>query len=139
MGGRELPIGKFVLGMPLFYGLTYSGCTLRYCKTSASSMELLEMEPTSSSGDFPYPDYPTLLPYLPLRIAKTHRCQFSEFSELSCQPHWQVEPSSLVVLVPPSPILGMSLWGPSGDAEYVQIVFECDVARGIIRAFNQCT
>jgi hypothetical protein len=138
LGGKDLPIGKFLLQMPLLYGLSYSGCTLRYRKVTSGSIELLELEPTTSSEVFPYPNYPPLLPYLPLRVAKQKRCKFREFSEYSCQPDWQVDSSSLIVLVPPSPILGMSLWGVSGDAECVQIVFECDVSRGVIKAFNQC-
>lgn len=138
LGGKNLPIGKFFLEMPLFYGLRFDGCTLSYRRVSTQHMELLQLEPTVSSEDWPYPDYPPLLPYLPLRVARKHRCSFKEFSELSCQPDWLVAPSSFIVLVPPSPILGMSLWGPSGDAECTQIVFECDVSAGTIRAFNQC-
>nr|AIA17112.1 Unknown Function [uncultured bacterium] len=138
LGGKDLPIGKFFLWLPLFYGLAYTGCTLQYRKLSTSSVELFELEPTKSTEDFPYRDYPPLLPYLPLRVAKIERCDFREFSELSCQPNWDIDASSLIVLVPPSPILGMSLWGPSGDAECSQIVFECDVFKGVIKAFSQC-
>jgi hypothetical protein len=138
LGGRDLPIGKFGLQLPLIYGLTYSGCHLTYRKVPGSSIELLSLQPTTSSDDFPYSDYPALLPYLPLRISKTQRCGFGEFSQFSCQPDWRIDPAAFIVVVPPSPILGMSLWGPSGDAECVQIVFECDVSKGVIRAFNQC-
>ena len=139
IGCRELPdLGKFSLKLPLFYGLRYSGCTLRYRKIDTHNMEVFEMAPDSAMSDWPYPSYPPYLPYLPLRVSRSEQCDFREFSGLSCQPSWEVSAKSLIVVVPASPVLGFSIWGPSGDAEGTQIIFECDLANGVVQAFNQC-
>jgi hypothetical protein len=137
-GPRELPIGKFMSGLPLFYGFCFSGCAIAYRRESSSTVKLLELGPTDSTDDFPYTGYPELFPYIPLRLLRKTACDFREFSKLSCQPNWNVDPEKLIILVPPSPVLGVSLWGPSGDAECVQVVFQCDITNGTVAAFNQC-
>lgn len=139
IGCRELPnLGRFSLRLPLFYGLRYSGCTLRYRKIDTHNMEAFEMAPGTATPDWPYPGYPPHLPYFPLRVSRSQQCDFGEFSGLSCQPSWQISAKALVVVVPASPVLGVSIWGPSGDAEGTQIIFECDLTKGTVRAFNQC-
>lgn len=138
-GCKELPcLGSFGLRLSLFYGLRYSGCRLECRKSETFALEVSDLSPATAQPDWPYPSYPAYLPYVPLRIARTLRCDFRAFSELSCQRQWQVSPEALIVIVPASPVIGMSLWGPSGDAEGVQIVFECDCSRAKFRAFNQC-
>src|SRR5215467_11130870 len=47
LSARDLPIGSSSL--PLVYGMTYSGCTLRYRYEKYGRLELLELAPTSSS------------------------------------------------------------------------------------------
>jgi hypothetical protein len=120
----------------LLYGMCYDDCRLKY-RTSATTAEVLEMEPTASDTDWPYPDYPIYLPYFPLRLQRRSPCSLEEFSELACQP-LGAKSSEVIILVPPSPVLGMSLWGPSGDAEGPQIVFRCDLANWSVAAYNQC-
>lgn len=120
----------------LLYGMCFDGCRLKY-RNSATGLEVMEMEPIASTSDWPYLDYPTHLPYFPLRLQRRVGCSLEEFSELSCQP-LALAPSEVLVLVPPIPVLGMSLWGPSGDAECAQIVFRCDLAKRTVEAYNQC-
>jgi len=120
----------------LLYGMCYNGCRLRY-RNSATTVDLLEMEPTASASDWPYAEYPSYLPYFPLRLKRRSKCSAQEFSEASCQP-LEVISSEVLILVPPSPVLGISLWGPSGDAECAQIVFRCDLAKRTVEAYNQC-
>src|SRR6266852_7818626 len=98
----------------LLYGMCYSGCRLKY-RNSATAVQLLEMEPTASTSDWPYPEYPSYLPYFPLRLQRRFKCSVQEFSEMSCQP-LEVISSEVLILVPLSPVLGMSLLGPAGDA-----------------------
>jgi hypothetical protein len=139
IGCREIPdLGKFSLRLPLFYGLRYSGCSLRYRKVDSRNMEVVEIAPASATPDWPYPSYPPYLPYIPLRLSRSERCDFKKFSSLSIQPNWPISAESLIVVVPASPVLGASIWGPSGDAEGTQIIFECDPASGTVRGFNQC-
>ena len=138
-GCRELPsLGSFGLRMSLFYGMRYSGCRIQCRKLDTSNLEVSEVTPIAATPDWPYPCYPPYLPYVPMRVSRTLQCDLRVFSELSVQPQWQVSPGHLIVIVPASPVVGMSLWGPDGDAERVQIVFECDVSHGSFRGFNQC-
>jgi hypothetical protein len=127
-------IGAFQL--KLLYGMCYSGCHLKYGYSSVG-LEILEMTPHTSAMNWPYPDYPTHLPYFPLRLQQHSKCSLEKFLALSCQPI-KVASSETLVLVPPSPVLGMSLWGPSGDGENTQIVFRCDLAKKTVEAYNQC-
>src|SRR5262245_19542790 len=116
----------------LLYGMCFSGCELKY-RLGAVKTEILEMSPTISDPDWPYFDFPTYLPYFPLRLRERSGCSLEEFSELSCQ-EIEAEEEEAIVIVPPSGGYGISLWGPSGGA---QIVFRCDLERRIIRATNQ--
>jgi hypothetical protein len=125
-----------VVQLHLLYGICYDACHMKY-RTSATGVEVLEMTPTTSTSDWPYSDYPTYLPYFLLRLQQRSQCSLEEFLELSCQPI-DVAPSEVLVLIPPSPVLGMSLWGPSGDGENTQIVFRCDLAKRTVEAYNQC-
>lgn len=120
----------------LIYGMCYDGCRVKY-RNSAAQTEVLEMEPTTSDADWPYPDYPAYLPYFPLRLQRRSKCSLEEFSELACQP-LDAQPAEALIIIPASPSLGMSLWGPSGDAECTQIVFRCDLAKRTVEAYNQC-
>ena len=135
---RDLPIGRFGLQLPLFYGIQHSGCRIRYRVTSSNEFELIELVPPQPAKRFPYPEYPSLLPYIPLRVAREIRCGLEEFAGVLCQQAKSIEPSTLLIAVPASPVLGVSLWGPTGDAECVQMIFECDISTGTVRAFNQC-
>jgi hypothetical protein len=120
----------------LLYGMCYEGCRLKYRSTS-TGVKIMEMDPVTSTADWPYADYPAHLPYFPLRLQRSAVCTWEEFAALSCQPLARAD-GEAIVLVPPSPVLGMSLWGPSGDAECTQIVFRCDLAGRTVEAFNQC-
>ncbi len=121
----------------LVYGMCYGGGGLTY-RSKLHEIEILEMNPTESSPDWPYPCFPELLPYVPMRLQACVDCSLEEFSQVSRQP-LELISSEAVVIVPPSPVLGVSLWGPSGDAEGVQIVFRCVIERhGIVMASNHC-
>lgn len=125
-----------VFHLPLIFGMRFDGCHMKY-RVSATGVQILEMSPTTSVEDWPYSDYPTHLPYFPLRLQQQLKCSLEEFLELSCQPI-EIAKSEALVLIPPSPVLGMSLWGPSGDGENTQIVFRCDLAKQTIETYNQC-
>ena len=126
--------------LPLLYGMQYSGCCLSYRLglRSDRKVSLTSITPRRSSRGWPYEHYPTLLPYVPLSIKQRRRMSYRAFARgypnLS-----NTQPASLVVVVPPPSSIGVSLWGPVGDAEEVTIVFECDVARETVKAYNICT
>lgn len=134
------PLWHVVGGHQLYlvFGMCFSGCQLTFKSMQYKGVEILDMTPTTSSPDWPYANYPDLLPYFILRLQACVDCTLEEFSRVSCQP-LETAPNEAIVIVPPSPMYGMSLWGPAGDAEGVQIVFRCAMeCDGIVRAYTQC-
>ena len=123
--------------VPLFYGLRYSGCEISYGIPSSSECRLSRLEPRKPSADWPYEGYPEILPYIPLRVRKRFACSPKMLSKLSFQ-GVAAKPKTMVVIVPPFPVGGVSLWGRSGDLEGVQIIFECDFESRTVTAYNQC-
>jgi hypothetical protein len=123
-----------IYDLPLIYGMCYDGCNLDYRVDIGNKVELLKLSPTHSSDDWPYPNYPPLLPYVPLQIAEDRGASYAEFAEqFDNMPEQQT--TELVVAVPNPATLGISLWGrPSA----VTIVFECDLSDHMVYAFNVC-
>ncbi len=128
---------KGFASLSLFYGMCFDGCSMTYEVRDAIRYHLLELDPSESSDDWPYPEYPDLLPRVPLRLAKRIPCSRDQFSELLLQQD-KIKADELIVVVPPLSDLGMSLWG-DGDEEGVQIIFRCDLQTRRVRAYNQCS
>lgn len=124
--------------LSLFYGMCYSGCTMTYEIVESFRYRLLELEPRKSSSDWPYSGFPDLLPYVPLCLKERVRCSPDQFRELLIQ-GGEVNAHEVTVIVPPMFDLGISLWGHSGDAEGVQIVFQLDVEKRRVRVYNECS
>src|SRR5262249_12507343 len=123
-----------IYDLPLIYGMCYDGCTLEYRVDTGSQVELLKLSPTQSSDDWPYPNYPPLLPYVPLQIAAERSASYADFVERFDNMPEQLT-TELMVAVPNPATLGISLWGsPSA----VTIVFECDSSDHMLYAFNVC-
>jgi hypothetical protein len=124
--------------IPLIYGMCYDGCDIEYhVDTIVRHVELRKMSPTQSSDDWPYPNFPLLLPFVPLQVGETRRCSYAEFAEAFPNMPEQ-QPTELVVAVPPPATLGVSLWGWEADDD-VTILFECDLADQIVYASNRCS
>jgi hypothetical protein len=139
LGSLHLPVlGRHHLReIPLIYGMCYDGCSIEYRIDVGSKIELRELRPTRSSEDWPYLNFPLLLPYVPLQIGETRRCSYAEFAEAF--PNMpDAQPAELVVAVPPPATLGVSLWG-IGDDDNVTILFECDLADRVVAASNLCS
>jgi hypothetical protein len=137
LSSDDLPaLGRhYVFDLPLIYGMCYDGCNLDYRVDVGRKVELLKLSPTQSSDDWPYPNYPTLLPCVPLQIAEKRSANYAEFAEAFCNMPEQ-QTTELVVAVPNVATLGVSLWG--NFASEVTIVFECDLAERMVYAFNVC-
>jgi len=122
--------------LPLIYGMHYDECRMRYRVVYGHEIELLDILPAASSDGRPYPGYPALLPYVPLRLqGQPRRARYDQFAELfPNMPDRQ--PADLVVAVPPPAGIGMSLWGDYGDGDGVTIVFACDLSSRTVHASN---
>jgi hypothetical protein len=127
---------KPLFDIPLIYGMCYDGCELEY-RVDGRHIDIRRMSPTESSGHWPYPHYPALLPYVPLKLGETRPCSYAEFAEpFSNMPESQ--PTELVAVVPSPATLGVSLWGWAGDGDVI-LLFECDLADRTIYASNRCS
>jgi hypothetical protein len=123
--------------IPLIYGMCYDGFDIEYHVDGVRHIEIRKMRPTQSSGDWPYPNFPLLLPYVPLRVGETRSASYAEFADAF--PNMpEPQPTELVVVVPTPATLGVSLWG-RGDGEDVIILFECDLADRMVYASNRCS
>lgn len=125
--------------LPLIYGMHYSGCQLRY-RVVSGGIELLQLEPRASSDDWPYANFPSLLPYIPLRLSDvpteaTYARFIDSFGDSNLD---NKQPADLVAMVPPPASIGVSLWG-RGDGEGVTIVFECDLKKREVFAYSVTT
>ena len=137
LGGWHIPAlnRHHLVQLPLIYGLCYDGCRLDYRVDFAHTVELLRIEPPASSDDWPYPHFPSLLPYLPLRLDDTPKpASYDDFAgRFPNMPERQS--AELMVAVPPPAAVGVSFWA-DGDAEDTTILFECDLKKKTVSACN---
>jgi hypothetical protein len=122
--------------LPLIYGLSYSGFRMQYIVKN-KEVKVVEVYPHESSEDFPYRNFPILLPYFPMRVSSARSSSYEKFADkFPNMPENQ--PSDLVVAVPAPATIGMSLWGRPANPEDVNIVFECSLEHRFIRTYNVC-
>jgi hypothetical protein len=138
LAGGHIPNARMVgRAVPLVYGLRFDGCVVRY-RFAADGISIDSLAPAVPAEDWPYRDYPSVLPYVPLEVGDSRQSTWEAFA--ANFPNLAAEqPAELVALVPPAMTLGVSLWGPDGDAEDTTIVFECDLEARSIRAYNTCS
>jgi len=136
---NQLPIlsePQCIREIPLVYGLFYSGCVLEYT-FEQGNIAVQSIEPKEPTENWPYANFPVLLPYVPLEVGTVMAESWEQF--LRRAPNLPGEqPSEVVVLVPPPATLGFSMWGRDGDAEGVTIVFECSLKEKRVAAYNVC-
>ena len=141
LSASSLPLlttpGRFIFNLPLVYGFRFEDCLLEY-RFDVGRVEVLRILPDESSGDWPYLDYPSLLPYIPIEADPPIEQDWTEFASRFAM-FSEKPPAELVAVVPPAFLTGHSLWGRSGDLERVCVVFECDLSRRVVRSYNVCT
>jgi hypothetical protein len=125
---------------PLVYGFVFDGCKLTYRVNRDGEIQILEMSPRKPSPDWPYPNYPAAFSARRFALRADSQIEPDQVHELTWQDLAHIDPAhGVVAIVPPSPAYGLSLWGPSGDRERVQVIFEIDPATRTVVATNQCT
>ncbi len=128
LGGRHIPaLNQYhLVELPLVYGMNYDNCSMAYRVHYGHSIELLSIQPASSSDDWPYANFPPLVPFVPLRLGDAGpRVSYDDFAaRFPNMPARQR--ADLIVAVPPPATVGLSFWG-MGDGDGVTILFECDL------------
>lgn len=133
----EIPGFRFGFKTPFLYGIKNEGCNLSYQQTASAAISVKSLEPRKSEESYPYPGYPTLLPYIPLKLVRKKQCDPQKFKERIYNTGWELKPNVAYAIVPDPPDIGFTIWGPSGND--TKIVFEYDFVNGTMRACNQCT
>jgi hypothetical protein len=127
---------RYLLELPLVYGLFYDGCTLQYT-FERNDLTVESLEPSEPTKGWPYTDYPVLLPYAPLEVGSKQQECWEQFRRRA--PNLpETQPAEVIVLVPPPATLGFSMWGRGGDGEGVMLVFECSLEEKRIVSYNLC-
>ena len=125
--------------LPFYYGMCFDGCELEYSCSYMGYITINKMEPVESIDDWPYDDYPRYLPYFPLEVDEQSEVSNEQIIERLCQYVDEVSDDTFVFVVPSNPELGFSMWGPSGDAEGVELIFLFDTKTGTVRIHNVCS
>lgn len=121
-------------GLAILYGMCFEGLRLEYCWLR-SRVRIDKMRPRRSTPGWPYPDYPVLLPYIPLEVGDRRQLSWGEFMDQL--PNMPVDqPAEVVVVVPSAGTIGVSMWGAWGDG--VVIVAECNPKTGAVCVYNVC-
>lgn len=134
----DLNFDSFNFGscVPFYYGICFDGCEMEYSFDIGEKLVLKSIDPSKSSADWPYEDYPSHLPYFPLKVASRKPVSQLEATErLQLE---QISNENIYLIVPVNPYLNMSLWGPDGDLEGVEIVFDFDTKSGLVKVRNVC-
>jgi hypothetical protein len=105
------------------------------CLVHTHQIELLDLTPAASSDDWPYPHFPPLLPYVPLRLDDKPRQESYDAFAARFPNMPEQQGAELIVAVPPPAAVGVSFWCPA-DADDVTLVFECDLKKNTVSACN---
>jgi len=123
----------------LLYAFAYSGCRLDYQVVSDTEIRIIELTPRLPSRDWPYTDYPDYFPVRPVALGERKRISRKMITRLTWQGLNDEAAEQLVVVVRPSNSFGISLWGDSGDAEEVEVIFCISLETGRVSVSNQRT
>lgn len=121
-----------ITSVPLFFGFQFGeDCEIEYVFENGKPRVLLtRLDPNVSQPDQPYRFYPPLFPYYPIAPIGIEQTHGSEFQNVFRQPV-VLKNSELIVLVPRSGNLGVSLWGNS-DA---QLIFRIHLRTKMVEAY----
>jgi hypothetical protein len=136
LSGLHIPaLGRqYLNSLPLIAGMQFDGYELSYRVESGHKIEILKIKPAQSLENWPYANFPPLLPYIPLRLEDIPRpASYDEFARRF--PNMPSEPAELMVAVPAPATIGLSLWGDSGDWDDVTIIFESDLKTREVRSY----
>ena len=122
--------------IPLFFGMCFDGCEIQYeVNDLEQKCKVTRLRPRKSSDDFPYEDYPAYLPYFPLGVKSKTACSARTFSnKLYGEVDWDSSYEIMVIVVPPIFVGHISMWGPCGNAEGVQIIFTYNFTSKVVSA-----
>jgi hypothetical protein len=134
--GVSLPNAQ---SLPLLYGFVYDACVLDYQIVSDAEVRIIELTPSRPSKHWPYANYPDHFSAKPVAFGRRRPIRRAALARLTWQGLNDEAADQLVVVVRPGDQFGVSLWGESGDAEEVEVVFRVGPESGRVSVSNECT
>ena len=117
--------------LPLVHGMTYDECQLTY-RYGEQDIHVEHLEPRNGSDDWPYSNYPTVLPQHYLEVGVSVAESWPAFRRRTFWLPRQM-PSELVVVIPAPNDINFPLWPPVADPA---LVFEVSVRERRIKTYN---
>jgi len=132
-----IPFSHLGFGTPLFYGICHEGCEITYKMVAHNGVVFTSLSPKQATPDYPYADFPRLLPYYRLGIGKKEPFQRQELERRIANTGWSVRSDCVHAIMMRHPRIGVCIFDTiDEDAE---IVFEYDYQEGTVRGVSQCT
>ena len=122
-------------GIPLLYGLCFSGCRIAY-RFDLSGVDILDMAPRESSVSWPYEDYPDELPFFYLQFKESFKSADDEWSVFMQHSFNFYDESRMYVVVNSGEAIGVPIWSRSGHRGDVQICFEIELEEKRVLGYN---
>ncbi|MEY4529402.1 MAG: hypothetical protein RLZZ156_123 [Deinococcota bacterium] len=137
--GMDLSQSKLSI-TPFLYGFIYDSCQMKYQIGNKEIPKVTHFQPIQKYANFPYSDYPSTFPVSQITLSKTINLTEELIEDIFLDRKEMPElTNQILVVVPPNPKYGVSLWGDEGDAEHVQVVFLVDLINNTITVENQCS
>lgn len=124
--------------LPLIFPFRHDGGRLVY-HLKDNTVEFDELSPDEPDEDWPYEEFPDILPLSTMGSSAAFEVDREDVEELLWQGFHDVPDDKVVIVIPPREDYGVSLWGEMGDAEMVQCVFVFDPVTGKVTVENQCS
>jgi hypothetical protein len=135
--------------MSLYFGLRYPACQLsydvkvtdgvnaQYINDWETKTQITAMTPVTSEPNWPYRNYPALLPYVRMKEIERVPMTPEQFAEQHIQQGLpELTAAEICVVVPAISVFGVSMWGPAGDDAGTQIVFLYGYKTHEVRAYT---
>jgi hypothetical protein len=122
--------------LPLVYGLRVEACAFTYVVPSPRQIRIKHDWEMTATEDWPYPNYPDVLPRLGLRLREPVPSTLDSFGEYTHQGLDFADPDEMIVIVPSiEDYGGVSLHGEHGSG--VQIIFYFTMADRTVDVVHQ--
>jgi hypothetical protein len=147
-GEWNWPQQRALIGaIPLLYGFQYGENELSYrlegARVPGQGTRLRErihdmsLDASTYEADWPYVNFPPLLPYIHLRIASQRAVSQREFCSSYIEHELDCPEDAVIVGVPTNHSLGYSMWGLEGDQQGILLLFVLDVKTLRVTAWHR--
>lgn len=131
--------GKGIAELPLLFPFTLSGGKIEYVVRGDGDL-IIESSRGKPVNDWPYKNYPSDFPSVPLQFSGPETCSFRQFAHGLPQGLGRAAEDKMIAVLPCTEALGVGIWFKLGEiGEDVVTIFEIDVKDYRVRAYNSCT